>query len=159
MSYAPSAPALKRIEGIISPYPERSAALLPVLHVIQEEAGHISREAEAWVAAKLGVQPLRVREVITFYTMLRRKPAGRTVIQVCRNLSCTMAGAEDIIGFLREKLQLGPGDTTADGRITLATVECLGNCDNAPCLQVDGTDYGRVTKDMAAALVQELENA
>lgn len=157
MSYAPSAAALKRIEGIIAPYPERSAALLPVLHVIQEESGHVSREAEAWVAAELGIPPIRVREVLSFYTMLRREPAGRTVIQVCRNLSCTLAGAEDILGFLREKLQIGSGDTTADGRITLVGVECLGNCDNAPCLQVDGRDYGRVTGDMAAALIQELE--
>ncbi len=157
MSYTPSAAALKKIQGLIVPYPERSAALLPVLRVLQEESGFVSPEAEAWVAAKLGIQPIRVREVLTFYTMLRRKPAGKTTIRVCRNLSCTLAGAEDIIGFLREKLGVGPGGTTPDGRITLETVECLGNCDQAPCLQVDGIDYGRVTKDMVAALVGELE--
>jgi NADH-quinone oxidoreductase E subunit len=157
MSYAPSPAALKKIEGLIAPYPERSAALLPVLRAVQEESGWISPEAEVWVAAKLGIRPIRVREVLTFYTMLRRKPAGRTVIQVCRNLSCTLAGAEDIIGFLRDKLGVGPDGTTPDGRISLVTVECLGNCDQAPCLQVDGADRGRVTKDMAAALIRELE--
>lgn len=159
MSYTPSAAAVERIEGIVAQYPKRSAALLPVLHVIQEEAGCLSLEAESWVAAKLGIQPLRVREVLSFYTMLCRKPAGKTTIQVCRNLSCTLAGAEDIIGFLRERLRLGSGDTTPDGKITLVAVECLGNCDNAPCLQVDGVDYGRMTKDLAASLVRELENA
>ena len=157
MSYAPSPATLKKIEGLIAPYPERSAALLPVLRAVQEESGWISPEAEVWVAAKLGILPIRVREVLTFYTMLRRRPAGRTVIQVCRNLSCTLAGAEDIIGFLRDKLGVGPDGTTPDGRISLVTVECLGNCDQAPCLQVDGTDRGRVTRDMAAALVRELE--
>jgi len=159
MSYVPSAAALDRIDGLIAPYPEKTAALLPVLHVIQEELGYVSRDAEAWVAAKLGIPPIRVREVLSFYTMFRRQPAGRTVIQVCRNLSCTLAGAEDIIGFLREELRLGPGDTTADGRISLVTAECLGNCDNSPCLQVDGKDHGRVTKELAASLVRELKTA
>lgn len=156
MSYAPSTATLKRIEGMIAPYPERSAALLPVLRAIQEESGCVSPEAEGWVAAKLGIRPIRVREVLSFYTMLRRKPAGKTIIQVCRNLSCTLAGAEDIIGFLRERLRLGTGDTTPDGRITLVTVECLGHCDHAPCLQIDGVDHGPVTRDGVAALLEEL---
>jgi len=157
MSYAPSTVTLKKIEGMIAPYPERSAALLPVLRAIQEESGCVSPEAEAWVAAKLGIRPIRVREVLSFYTMFRRTPAAKTTIQVCWNLSCTLAGAEDLIGFLREKLRIGPDGMTPDGRITLETVECLGNCDQAPCLQIDGTDYGRVTKDLAASLVWELE--
>jgi NADH-quinone oxidoreductase subunit E len=157
MSYAPSTATLKKIEGMIAPYPERSAALLPVLRAIQEESGCVSPEAEAWVAAKLGIRPIRVREVLSFYTMFRRKPAGKTTIQVCRNLSCTLAGSEDLIGFLSEKLHIGPDGTTPDGRITLETVECLGNCDQAPCLQIDGVDHGPVTRDRAAALIEELE--
>jgi NADH-quinone oxidoreductase subunit E len=156
MSFAPSAAVLERIDRTIAAYPERSAALLPVLHLIQGESGWISPETEAWVASKLGVPPIRVREALSFYTMFRRRPAGRTVIQVCRNLSCTLAGAEDITGYLREELGLAGGDTTADGAVTLVAVECLGNCDNAPCLQVDGVDHGRVTKERAAALIREL---
>jgi NADH-quinone oxidoreductase E subunit len=156
MSYAPSAATMKKIEGMIAPYPQRSAALLPVLRAIQEESGCVSPEAEAWVAAKLGIPPIRVREVISFYTMFRRKPAGITTIQVCRNLSCTLAGAEDILGFLKEKLNVGPDGTTSDGRITLETVECLGNCDHAPCLQVDGVDHGPVTRDGVVVLLEEL---
>jgi len=156
MSYAPSAATLAKIEGMIAPYPERSAALLPVLGAIQEESGCVSPEAEAWVAAKLGIRPIQVREVLSFYTMLRRKPAGKTTIQVCRNLSCTLAGAEDIIGFLRDKLGVRPGETSPDGRITLVTAECLGHCDHAPCLQVDGVDHGPVTPDSVAALIEEL---
>jgi len=157
MSYAPSAATLAKIEGMIAPYPERSAALLPVLRAVQEESGCVSPEAEVWVASKLGIRPIQVREVLSYYTMFRRKPAGKTTIQVCRNLSCTLAGAEDIIGFLREKLRVGPDGTTADGRISLVTVECLGNCDQAPCLQIDGVDHGRATRESAAALIEELE--
>lgn len=158
MSYAPSAAALERIERAIAQYPERRAALLPVLRAIQAEMGFVPNEAEVWAAEKLGLEPIRVREVLSFYSMFRRGPAGLTVIQVCRNLSCTLAGAENIIGFLRDSLGLGPGnDTTSDGRITLVAVECLGNCDNAPCLQVDGVDRGRVTRETAEALLRELE--
>ena len=157
MSYAPSAAALARIEAAIALYPEKAAALLPVLAVIQGESGFISRDAETWVAAKLAVQPLRVREVPSFYTMFRRSPGGRTTIQVCRNLSCTLAGAEGILQLLTEKLGIGPGETTPDGAVTLVTAECLGNCDHAPCLQVDGVDRGPVTREAVAAIIEELK--
>jgi len=157
VSYAPSPAALERIEGTIALYPEKSAALLPVLHVLQGEAGFISKDAEIWVAAKLGLRPVRVREALSFYTMFRRAPAGRTTLQVCRNLSCALAGAEDILGFIREKLGIGPGETTPDGAITLVTAECLGHCDHAPCLQVDGVDHGPVTRETVAALIEELK--
>ncbi len=157
MSYVPSPAALERIERAIALYPEPAAALLPVLHALQDEAGFIAPEAEVWAAGKLGIAPIRVREVVTYYTMFRRQPAGRTLIEVCRNLSCTLAGSEDLVGFLRERLGLSPGsDTTADGRFTLVTVECLGHCDHAPCLQVDGVDHGRMTRDKAEDLVREL---
>jgi NADH-quinone oxidoreductase subunit E len=157
MSYAPSPAVLKRIDGTIALYPERSAALLPVLHVIQEESGFISPEAESWVAAKLDLRPVRVREVLSFYTMLRRAPAGRHTLEVCRNISCSLAGAEDLLGFISERLGIKPGETTPDGAISLATVECLGNCDRAPCLQVDGIDHGPVTRETVAALIKELK--
>jgi NADH-quinone oxidoreductase subunit E len=157
MSYAPSAALLVRIDRAVAAYPERSAALLPVLHLIQEESGWISPEAEVWTADRLGLKPVRVREVLSFYTMFRRRPAGRTVIQVCRNLSCTLAGAEEVIAALRLELGLGAGaDTTPDGAFTLVTGECLGNCDHAPCLQIDGVDRGPVTRESAAAIVREL---
>ncbi len=159
MSYAPAAAVLERIEKAIAAYPVRSAALLPVLHLIQGELGFVPPEAEVWAAAKLGLHPVRVREVLTFYSMFRRRPAGRTIIQVCRNLSCTMAGAGQIIAALRRELGLGPGDgdTSADGAVTLVEVECLGNCDHAPCLQVDGVDRGPVTEEEAVGIVREIK--
>lgn len=158
MSYAPSPETLERVARAVALYPQPGAALLPVLRVLQDEAGHISPEAERWAAGRLGLSPVRVREVVTFYTMFRRRPAGRTVIEVCRNLSCALAGAEDLVDFLRGRLGLAPGsDTTDDGRFTLLTVECLGNCDHAPCLQVDGVDRGPMTRETAETLIRELE--
>jgi NADH-quinone oxidoreductase subunit E len=158
MSYAPSPAALRKIDEKVALYPEKAAAILPVLHIIQGESGFVSPDAEAWVAARLSVLPLRVREVISFYTMFRRAPGGRHSLRVCHNLSCTLAGAEDILGFIAEKLGIRPGETTPDGAITLLTVECLGNCDHAPCLQADGVDHGPATRESAAALIEELKD-
>lgn len=157
MSYAPSPAALGRIEDAIALYPEKSAALLPVLEIVQEDAGFVSQDAETWVAAKLGLRPARVREVLSFYTMLRRAPAGRHTLEVCRNISCALAGAEDLLRFVSDTLGIGPGETTPDGAITLAAVECLGNCDHAPCLQVDGVDRGPVTRETVLTLLKELQ--
>jgi NADH:ubiquinone oxidoreductase subunit E len=156
VSYVPSPRTLERIEAAIAAYPVSAAALLPVLRLVQEESGFVSPEAEAWAAAKLGLRPVQVREALSFYTMLRRRPAGRTVIRVCRNLSCTLAGAGEIIAALRRELGLGPGDgdTTADRAFTLVEVECLGHCDHAPCLQVDGVDHGPMTVESAVALIK-----
>jgi len=157
VSYAPAPGVLRKIEEAIGLYPEKSAALLPILHAVQDGAGFISPETEAWVAAKLGLQPARVREVVSFYTMFRRAPAGRSTLQVCHNVSCALAGAEDILRFISEKLGIGPGETTPDGAISLVTVECLGNCDHAPCLQVDGVDHGPATRETVATLIEELK--
>jgi len=157
MTYAPSPAAVLRIERTIALYPEKPAALLPVLHVIQEESGFISREAEVWVAAKLAIPPIQVGEVLSFYGMLRRAPGGRHTIRVCRNLSCHLAGAEDLLAFIGRSLGIGPGETTPDGAFTLVTAECLGNCDRAPCLQIDGLDQGPVSRESAAALIEELK--
>jgi NADH-quinone oxidoreductase E subunit len=157
MSYAPSPAALKAIEAAIARYPETSAALLPVLEVIQGDAGFVSPEAERWVAAKLNLRPVRVREVLSFYTMLRRAPAGRHTLEICRNISCALAGSEDLLRFVSDTLGIGPGETTPDGAISLAAVECLGNCDHAPCLQVDGIDQGPMTRETVAALIKELQ--
>ncbi len=157
MSYAPSPLALERIERTIARYPEKPAALLPVLHVVQDEAGFISSEAERWVAGRLGLDAVRVREALSFYTMFRTSPGGRHTIRVCRNLSCHLAGAEDLLAFIRERLGIGPGETTPDGGFALVTAECLGNCDQAPCLQIEGVDHGRVSRETAAALVEELQ--
>lgn len=157
MSFTLSDSAAKRVEELIGRTPKKDAALLPVLQLIQRERGFISPEAVAWAAAKLGIPPLRIGEVLSFYTMLRRKPAGKYVIQLCRNISCSMAGAADLITYLEARLGIKEGETTADGKFTLITVECLGHCDHAPCLMINDDDYGPVTRDLMDGLLKDLE--
>ena len=156
MTFSPSAGNAKRIEELVRRYPTKEAALLPVLHILQREKGYISPEAEEWVAATLDLPPLRVREVLSFYTLLRRKPAGKYVIQVCRNISCFLAGSEDIIRHLESRLGIKAGETTADGKYTLLAVECLGNCDHAPCLMINDDDHGPVSEDTVDAILKGL---
>ena len=156
MSFSLSLTAAKRVDELVRRYPKKEAALLPVLSIVQREKGFISPEAEQWVAAMLGLRPLQVREVLSFYTLLRREPAGRYVIQVCRNLSCFLAGSEEIIRHLEAKLGVRAGGTTADGRYTLVEVECLGNCDHAPCLMINDDDYGPVMKETVDGILKRL---
>ncbi len=138
---------LDEVRAIAARYPRREAALLPVLRLLQRISGALGRAEEEMAAELLGLEPVRVREAVTFYSLFRQKPAGRHLIRVCVNLSCSMAGAERSLTSLQAKLGIGPGETTPDGTFTLFTVECLGNCDQAPCLMVDDDDYGRVRED------------
>ncbi len=156
-----SQPALelikKEIETILPRYPKKDAAILPALHLVQRRLGYITAESEKLVAQVLGVRPVRVREVVTFYTMFSQKPLGKYHLQVCSNLSCTLAGGETVLDYLREKLRIKVGETTADGRFTLTTVECLGACDQAPCLMVNDDLYGRLDKAKIDELLAKLE--
>ncbi len=146
----------RRIADLVARYPERRAALLPVLHLVQKERGFISPEDEIAVARVCGLRPVEVREALTFYTMFRRRPAGRRVLQVCTNLSCTLRGGERILDRIRQILGIEPGKTTPDGRITLLEVECLGACDRGPCLMIDDVLHGELTGDKLEALLREI---
>ena len=140
--------ALKvRITGLSGRYPRKQAALLPVLHAVQEELGCVTVEAERDVAALLGIKPIQVREAVTFYSMFRRTPVGRYHLQVCDNLSCGLRGSGTVLARLCRKLGIAPGQTTPDGKFTLTTVECLGNCENAPCLMVNFDYHGNIDPD------------
>jgi NADH-quinone oxidoreductase subunit E len=147
MSHGFAPVVLDEVRAVAARYPRREAALLPVLRVLQKISGALGRAEEELAAELLGLEPVRIREVVTFYSLFRQKPAGRHIIQVCINLSCSMAGAERSFAGLQTKLGIGPGETTPDGRFTLLTVECLGNCDQAPCLIVDDDDHGRVREE------------
>jgi len=147
MSHGFSPGVLDEVRAVAARYPRSEAALLPVLRVLQGVSGVLGRAEEELAAELLGLEPIRVREAVTFYSLFRQKPAGRHIIQLCVNLSCSMAGAERSLSGLQTKLGIGPEETTPDGRFTLLTVECLGNCDQAPCLMVDGHDHGRVHEE------------
>jgi NADH-quinone oxidoreductase subunit E len=125
---------VRRLQSL---YPERRAALLPVLHLAQDVFGYVSLEVEAYVAGLFDLSPAHVHEVVTFYTLYFQQPKGRHVVAVCHNLSCHLAGAPGIIEHLKRRLGIEVGGTTEDGRVTLQAVECLCACEAAPMMQVD----------------------
>jgi NADH-quinone oxidoreductase subunit E len=146
-----------KLETIIAHYPQKRAALLPILHLAQNEFGRISYEVEKTVASLLGINPIEVREVVTFYSMFLRESVGKYHIQVCSNLSCSILGAEDLINHLKEKLGIGIGETTADKKFTLTTVECLGACESAPCMMINFDYYGNLDRDKIDEILDKLE--
>jgi len=147
--------ALAEIETIIARYPEARSAILPVMHVIQREHGHIPEAARPWVAERLGMSRVKVEEVLSFYTMLRTRPVGGKHLQVCRSLSCTLRGGEAVARAVRDRLGIAPGETTADGKFSLVHVECLGSCDTAPVMQVNDENHECLTRERVAALLEE----
>ncbi len=149
--------ALKEIEEIIGHYPQKRAALLQVLHIAQREFGYIDEEVERTVASLLEIPPVQVHEVVTFYTMYKRKPMGRYHIQVCRNLTCTLMGAESVLSYLMKKLKIRPGEVTPDGKFSLETVECLGACEMAPVMQINFDYYGNLTPEKIDEILEKLK--
>jgi len=130
---------IPEFEKIKRRYPAgfESSLLLPCLHRIQEDRGFVADEDIDGLCEWLGVPRMQVEEVLSYYTMLRREPVGRYHVQVCRNVSCSMRGAERLIGHVCKRLGVGVGETTGDGRFTVSTVECLGSCGTAPVLVVN----------------------
>ncbi len=147
----------KKIDKIIARYPQKEAALLPVLHVIQREFGQISEEEEILAASLLGISQVKVREVVSFYTMFNRKAVGKYHIQICSNLTCTLMGADNVLNFIEEKLGIKPGETTSDKKFSLSTVECLGACEQAPSMMINFDYYGYLDKEKINKILDNLE--
>ncbi|MCX8019489.1 MAG: NAD(P)H-dependent oxidoreductase subunit E [Chitinophagaceae bacterium] len=149
---------LKEVEQIIARYPEgkQKSALIPVLHLAQEEfGGWLSVEAMDYVASLLHLKPIEVYEVATFYTMFHLKPVGKYVFEVCQTGPCMLRGSEEIIRYIEEKLGIRPGETTPDGMFTLKTVECLGACGYAPMMQLGKYYREHLTKEKIDAIIEE----
>ncbi|HKC24639.1 MAG TPA: NADH-quinone oxidoreductase subunit NuoE [Thermoanaerobaculia bacterium] len=138
----------KEVERLLTRYPDKQSALLPVLWVAQKEWGWISREAVDHVASVLDLSPAFVWGVVTFYTMYNRAPVGKHLIQFCTSISCHLAGAEEAYRECRGRLGgLKPGETSADGKYTVIEVECLAQCDKAPAVMVNDDDYELISKE------------
>jgi NADH-quinone oxidoreductase E subunit len=135
-----SAQAKQQIERLRTRYPTRQAVLLPVLHLAQDEFGHLSDEAIDLVANTLSLPVAHVFGVVTFYTMFHREPRGPNELMVCTNVSCMLRGANDILGHIEKRLGIKAGETTADGAFTLIEEECLAACANAP-MMICGPEY------------------
>jgi NADH-quinone oxidoreductase subunit E len=144
---------VRRLQGL---YPDTRGALLPVLHMAQDTFGYLSLEVEEYVAGLFGLSPAHVHEVVTFYTMFFQQPKGRHVVAVCHNLSCHLAGAQDILRHLEGRLGVARGETTEDGRITLQAVECLCACEAAPMMQVDDRYEMNLTPDKVDRILEGL---
>jgi NADH-quinone oxidoreductase subunit E len=146
--------AVERIRADAARYPQSRSALLPALHIAQNQLGWISREAMEEVAQVLGLDPDQVEEVATFYTMYYTEPVGTYVLEVCKTLPCSILGADEIIDYLSQKLGIEPGQTTPDGMFTLLRVECLAACHRAPIMQVNHRYYQDLTPQKVDELIE-----
>jgi NADH-quinone oxidoreductase subunit E len=148
---------LQKIEEVITHYPVKRSATLPLLHLIQEDLGYIPEKAEEWIAAKLEIQPINVYEVVTFYPMFRRKPIGRRHIKVCRTLSCALVGGYKTCAQFEQEFNTHRGEVSPDGEVTVDFVECLASCGTAPVVLIDDDLHEKVDCAKAKALSAQIK--
>ncbi|HOX26228.1 MAG TPA: NAD(P)H-dependent oxidoreductase subunit E [Candidatus Krumholzibacteria bacterium] len=146
----------QRIAALCARYPTRQSALMPCLWVIQDEHGWVPAAAVPYLVDALGVSEARVHELLTFYTMFRTEKPAKYVLQVCRNISCHLLGAREVIAHLEKRLGIRLGETTPDGRFALAGVECLGACGHGPVLQLGKHFYEQLTPARVDAILESL---
>jgi NADH-quinone oxidoreductase subunit E len=149
---------LKEVQQIIARYPEgkQRSAVIPVLHLAQQEfGGWLSTATMDYVASLLDMIPIEVYEVATFYSMYNLKPVGKYMFEVCQTGPCMLKGSDQVIQYIYDKLGIRPGETTADGLFTLKTVECLGACGYAPMMQLGKTYREHLTKEKVDQIVDE----
>lgn len=158
MSVQFSQEKLNKVNELVSHYPQgkQKSALLPVLHLAQQEfGGWLDVNTMDYVAGLLQLQPIEVYEVATFYSMYNVKPVGKYIFEVCQTGPCMINGSDNIIDYIKQKLGIGIGETTADGLFTLKTVECLGACGYAPMMQLGKTYREHLTKEKVDAIIDE----
>ena len=152
---------LNKVTEIISRYPEgkQKSALLPVLHLAQQQFdGWLDVPVMDYVASLLNIEPIEVYEVASFYSMYNLKPVGKFMFEVCQTGPCMLNGSDDIINYIKQKLNIKVGETTADGMFTLKTVECLGACGYAPMMQFGKTYREHLTKEKVDTIIEECRN-
>jgi NADH-quinone oxidoreductase subunit E len=144
-----------RLDALVERYPARRSALIPMLLYAQDEIGYLSDAVIEEVAQRIGITALDVRNVATYYSMLRFKPAGKFNVQVCTNISCMLRGAYDVFDHLQEKLGIGHKGVTADGVFSLEEVECIGACCWAPAMQVNYDFHDELTNEKVDAVLAD----
>lgn len=151
--------AESKFEKILSGYPRKDAALLPVLWLAQEEFEYLSEEARDYVAQRLELSRARVDSVVSFYTMYNTAKPGKFHLQVCRGISCYLRNCKSVMDGIEKELHIKPGETTEDGMFTYNHVECLGNCGNAPTLQVNVKKFDEnLNYDSVRQLIGDLKS-
>ena len=146
----------KTVDALVANYPQRKAALLPVLWEVQKAKGWVPLEAEEWVATRLGVSAAHVHGCVTFYTMFKQRPSGRHHIQLCTTLSCMLRGSDELLVHLERKLCIKAGGTTADGKFSIVRVECLGSCGTAPMFQLNDEFHENLSLEKVDRLLENL---
>ncbi|MFN3588259.1 MAG: NADH-quinone oxidoreductase subunit NuoE [Spirosomataceae bacterium] len=156
ISFSPA--RLEEVKEIIHRYPEgkQKSALLPILHLIQEDFGWVSSQAMDYVASLLHIEPIEVYEVATFYTMFHLEPVGKHVIEYCRTGPCCTMGGEEVYDHLQKRLNINTGETTEDEKFTLKQVECLAACGWGPCFQIREKFYLHLTNEKVDEIIEEL---
>lgn len=148
----------QQCDELVRRYPEKRSALVPMLHAVQEEVGHLSPAAIDWVAGYLGLSSADVMSVASFYDMFNLGPVGKHMLYVCHNLTCSLLGVERLIRHLEDRLGIRMGETTKDGLITLKRMECLASCGTAPVIQIDGIFYEQMTPQKLDELLDTLRD-
>jgi NADH-quinone oxidoreductase subunit E len=150
----------QKIEAYLPRYPNKQAVTLPALHIVQDTQRCVSTEAVRAIAGLLELSPAEVYDTMSFYGFFRepKEPLGKTRLWVCRSLACSLRGGEELLGHICEKLNVKPGGTSADGKITVEFAECIGGCEGAPCLLVNDEHRMNVTPEAADKLIEELKN-
>ncbi len=156
MPFALSADRERELEEILKRYPTQMGACIPALHLCQDQNGYIDDEIVLYVANRLDLPPAHVKGVVTFYTLFNQKPVGKHQLWVCRTLPCALRGADGILKHCEKKLGIHAGETTADGKITLRTAECLASCGTAPMMQVDKDYHENLTPERVDELLEKL---
>ena len=149
---------LRIANEIIGRYPIKKSALIPLLHLAQEQEGWVSREAMNHIAEILQIAPAEVLGTCSFYEMFKRSPVGEYQLNICHGISCHLLGAENLLHHAEETLGIKEGETTEDGKFSLEGVECIAACTEAPCLQVNYRYQNKVTKPHFNQLVQEIKD-
>lgn len=149
--------AKQRMRDLAERYPVARSAVMPALHIVQQEEGYITADGLQAIATVLGMTTDDVESVATFYTMYYQKPQGQKVVKVCNSISCYLRNCDPLIAHLEQRLGIKRGETTADGRYTLMAVECLASCSTAPVLQVNDEFVENVSLEKADALFNSLD--
>ena len=157
MSFSIPAKLETEIDELISHYPQKRSASLMLLHALQEHFGYISSEAIEWTASRLGLQPINIFELVTFYPMFRQAPAGKYHLKICRTLSCALGGSHQLHEHLCQRLGLSSDahglQTTRDGKFTVEFVECLASCGTAPVMMVNDDFHEGVSPEKANEII------
>lgn len=155
MSVEFSQKTLQEFSGLLERYPTKKAASLPTLYLAQRDFGYISNEVIEYVSGLLDLTEAEMNNIVSFYTMYYREKMGKHVIQVCHTLSCSLLGAANIVGHLKSKLGISPGETTPDNQFSLIKVECLGACGTAPVMRINDDYYESLTLEKIDELIDQ----